>query len=329
RAAKPAHRDLRLLRVGLHDHLRCDRAGPRARRRHDRAPNDRAGRARSLRRREGVPFLRGCSSGRDRSGQGAHAGARPRHRLDQGRVPRAHVRAGGAPRSLHRAGLRADDGPGAPAVDRAPRRAGLSGRGRHDGALRVGRARLRVPARSRYGPLRAERVPLAHLAVWIDDPQRARRRRVDGRAAERPPALQPDERDGPLPSAVRLGAADAEGLQDGRLTMPPSKEMIGRVLSTGSATVTAEHVAGFARALGDANPEYAKLAPPTYPIAFMTQAMSGGMETFLELGLNFMTLVHGEQEFEYVRPVKIGETLELTGRIADIYDKTSSSGGVL
>ncbi len=111
--------------------------------------------------------------------------------------------------------------------------------------------------------------------------------------------------------------------------MPPSKDMIGRVLSTGSATVSAEHVAAFAAALGDANPEYATLAPPTYPIAFMTQAMSGGMETFLELGLNFMTLVHGEQEFEYVRPVKIGETLTLTGRIADVYEKTSSSGGVL
>ena len=36
----------------------------------------------------------------------------------------------------------------------------------------------------------------------------------------------------------------------------PSKEMIGRVLSTGSATVAAEHVARFARALGDANPLY-------------------------------------------------------------------------
>src|SRR5215207_5585519 len=103
--------------------------------------------------------------------------------------------------------------------------------------------------------------------------------------------------------------------------MPPSKDMIGRVLSTGSATVTPEHVAGFAAALGDDNPEYKTLAPPTYPIAFMTQAMSGGMETFLELGLNFMTLVHGEQEFEFVRPVKVGETLELTGRIADIYEK--------
>jgi acyl dehydratase len=102
--------------------------------------------------------------------------------------------------------------------------------------------------------------------------------------------------------------------------------MIGRVLSTGTATVDAEHVANFAAALGDPNPEYEQVAPPTYPIAFMAQAMSGGMNTFLELGLNFMTLVHGEQEFEFVRPVKIGETLTLTGRIGDIYEKTGSSG---
>ena len=114
--------------------------------------------------------------------------------------------------------------------------------------------------------------------------------------------------------------------------------MIGRKLSSGSATVTAEHVAAFARALGDTNPLYCDpaaarrgpfgevVAPPTYPIAFMTQAMAGGMDTFLELGLNFMTLVHGEQEFEYVRPIKAGETLTLDGRIADVYEKTGSSG---
>jgi len=118
----------------------------------------------------------------------------------------------------------------------------------------------------------------------------------------------------------------------------PSKDMIGRVLSTGSATVTAEHVAEFARALGDPNPLYRDpetarrgpfgtiVAPPTYPIAFMVQAMSGGMETFLELGLNFATLVHGEQEFEYTRPIRAGETLTLTGRIGDVYEKTGSSG---
>jgi len=114
--------------------------------------------------------------------------------------------------------------------------------------------------------------------------------------------------------------------------------MIGRVLSTGSATVTAEHIAAFARALGDPNPLYLDpqkarsgpfggiVAPLTYPIAFMTQAMAGGMDIFLELGLNFMTLVHGEQEFEYARPIRAGETLTLTGRIADVYEKSGSSG---
>ena len=107
----------------------------------------------------------------------------------------------------------------------------------------------------------------------------------------------------------------------------PSKDMIGRVLSTGSATVDPGHVAAFARALGDGNPAYANgVAPPTYPIAFMTQAMAGGLDTFLELGLDFMTLVHGEQEFEYLRPVRAGETLTLTGRIADVYEKRGSSG---
>lgn len=112
----------------------------------------------------------------------------------------------------------------------------------------------------------------------------------------------------------------------------PSQAMIGRVLSTGSATVAADHVAAFADALGDPDPRYRgadAVAPPTYPIAFMVQAMSGGLETFQELGLDFMTLVHGEQEFEYRRPIRVGETLELTGRIADVYEKRSSGGGVL
>ncbi len=110
------------------------------------------------------------------------------------------------------------------------------------------------------------------------------------------------------------------------------------MLSTGSATVSAEHVAAFARALGDPNPLYVDpeaarrgpfgtiVAPPTYPIAFMVQALAGGADVFLELGLDFMTLVHGEQEFEYTRPIQAGETLTLTGRIADVYEKQGSNG---
>ena len=106
----------------------------------------------------------------------------------------------------------------------------------------------------------------------------------------------------------------------------PSKDMIGRVLSTGSATVDAAHVAAFAHALGDPSPEYATLAPPTYPIAFMSQAMAGGMDTFLELGLNFMTLVHGEQEFEIFRPLRPGATYLCRSKVLDLYEKTGKTG---
>jgi hypothetical protein len=112
----------------------------------------------------------------------------------------------------------------------------------------------------------------------------------------------------------------------------PSKELIGAVLSTGTATVTGEHVARFAEALGDRHAAYNgedAVAPPTYPIAFMAQAMAGGADTFQKLELNYATLVHGEQEFEYVRPIRVGESLTLTGRIGDVYEKRSSSGAVL
>ena len=112
----------------------------------------------------------------------------------------------------------------------------------------------------------------------------------------------------------------------------PSKDLIGELLSTGSATLSAEHMSRFAAALDDGNERYRgddAVAPPTYPIAFMAQAMAGGAETFQKLDLNYATLVHGEQEFEYVRPVRAGETLTLTGRIADVYEKQSSGGGIL
>ena len=67
--------------------------------------------------------------------------------------------------------------------------------------------------------------------------------------------------------------------------MPPSKELIGRELSTGSATIDAEHVAAFARALRDPNPAYQGADASTAPLTIhrvMTQAMAGGMDTFLE-----------------------------------------------
>jgi acyl dehydratase len=117
-----------------------------------------------------------------------------------------------------------------------------------------------------------------------------------------------------------------------------NREMIGTTFEPVTATIDAESVKAFARALGDLNPLYvdqtlaesspfgALVAPPTYPIAFMAQSMSGAAGSFDKLGLNFMTLVHGEQEFEYDRPILAGEALTLRARIADVSEKQGRSG---
>lgn len=40
-----------------------------------------------------------------------------------------------------------------------------------------------------------------------------------------------------------------------------------------------------------------------------------------ELALNFAMLVHGEQEFEWLKPIKPGDVITTTGKILDIAEK--------
>lgn len=93
--------------------------------------------------------------------------------------------------------------------------------------------------------------------------------------------------------------------------------------------VTAESIAEFADAIGDPNPIYrdsaaAKaagfdgvIAPPTY-LTKLSFLYSPQVVLDPELGLNYMMVVHGDQEFELVRPVKAGDKLIGKPRIASI-----------
>ena len=116
----------------------------------------------------------------------------------------------------------------------------------------------------------------------------------------------------------------------------PDKALIGKEGEPNTVTIDAEKIPEFARSLGETNPLYldaeaAKaagydniVAPPTYPIAFMAESMNPDL--FYELDLNIPSLVHGEQEFEYHRPVVGGEELIIQGKIADIWEKQGRSG---
>lgn len=62
------------------------------------------------------------------------------------------------------------------------------------------------------------------------------------------------------------------------------------------------------------------IAPPVFASVYN---LMGAAQLFFdpEVKLNMAMLVHGEQEFEFHKPVKPGDVITTTGRIADILEK--------
>jgi acyl dehydratase len=61
-----------------------------------------------------------------------------------------------------------------------------------------------------------------------------------------------------------------------------------------------------------------QLAPPTF-VTVMQIMTSGQAVVDQELGLDYSRVVHGEQEYVWDRPVRVGDVLSAVPRIADIY----------
>ena len=88
--------------------------------------------------------------------------------------------------------------------------------------------------------------------------------------------------------------------------------------------VDQEKINAFSDAIGDNN-DYVKegFASPTYLISIQM----GTMEVALfdpELGLDYSKVVHGEQSFEYKKPVKAGDELSFISTIEDIKSKVGN-----
>lgn len=102
-----------------------------------------------------------------------------------------------------------------------------------------------------------------------------------------------------------------------------------------SFPVVREEVLAFADAVGEHGAVYRdpvaareagypeQLAPPTY--ATKMQIMTSGQVVLdPELGLDYSRVVHGEQEYEWRRPIFVGDVLTAVPRIADIFAKKSN-----
>lgn len=91
-----------------------------------------------------------------------------------------------------------------------------------------------------------------------------------------------------------------------------------------AATVEAGHLRRFAEAIGDPNPRWLEEAPPTFLVALApTSYHLPEAEAYGKGWLN------GGNRFEYLEPVRVGDTITATGKVADVYEKTGGSGTLL
>ncbi len=94
--------------------------------------------------------------------------------------------------------------------------------------------------------------------------------------------------------------------------MPISEQHVGRTYPpTEPYEVSAAKIAEFARALGDDNPAYggdAPIAPPTF-VAVIAAASWDALFGDQELDLALRRVVHADQRFDYVRPLRAGDVV--------------------
>jgi acyl dehydratase len=86
----------------------------------------------------------------------------------------------------------------------------------------------------------------------------------------------------------------------------------------------------FAKAVKDPTPAYldegACVAPPTFLMTIAHWIGELGA-TRSAVKLDYRRLLHGEQEFEYLKPIRPGDTLSFRSRTKDVFEKDGKRGG--
>lgn len=112
--------------------------------------------------------------------------------------------------------------------------------------------------------------------------------------------------------------------------MALDQSFVGRTYPpTPAYEVGREKIREFAEAVGDTHPAYADveaaralghpdvIAPPTFVFS-ITYRAAGEVVQDPQLGLDYSRVVHGDQKFSYMRPVRAGDRLTVTSTIETI-----------
>jgi acyl dehydratase len=114
--------------------------------------------------------------------------------------------------------------------------------------------------------------------------------------------------------------------------MAINREYVGRTFAGGEPyEVSRVKIVEFADAIGDPNPLYRDraaaqaaghpdvIAPPTFAIV-ISMASTARAVVDPGLGVNYAMVVHGEQRFEYSRPIRAGDVVTAQSTITEIRD---------
>lgn len=103
----------------------------------------------------------------------------------------------------------------------------------------------------------------------------------------------------------------------------------GKVFPSFSYTVERGKLREFLRAIGDdvdkANVADA-IVPPTFATVFLFSGGEGLDGTLKGLGIDIFNVLHAEQHYDYLAPVRVGDTVTGQIEVKDVYTKGGRSG---
>ncbi|MGI8847504.1 MAG: MaoC family dehydratase [Candidatus Dormibacteria bacterium] len=102
----------------------------------------------------------------------------------------------------------------------------------------------------------------------------------------------------------------------------PDQSHVGRRYEAHGQTVDADRVSAFAQAVAGGDAGYAEgEIPSTFAAVYCLYPTLGQVFGDPEVGINLAGLVHGEQEFRWPNPVRLGDTIDATATIASVEEK--------
>lgn len=100
--------------------------------------------------------------------------------------------------------------------------------------------------------------------------------------------------------------------------IPNVKDRVGENSSRHLDDASAARLAAFAQAIGGKTREAA-------PATFLTVGRKGEFELLQRFGIPLSRVLHGEQEYEYLKPIRAGDQVEYVTQLINVLEKRGST----